>query len=112
MTACDRNGGVQLVGLTGQRPQLLGCLGRVARLAEKTMPQRQRLVRADHKPIGSLTRDRKRLLPCQQARDLTRRRKAGPLLNAAFVEHGRNRFESNPRIGQQQLPCAALRSQD
>src|SRR5215831_7685407 len=43
----NRNGGMKLMALSGEHPQLIKRLGAVLRLVEKAITQRQRLVGAD-----------------------------------------------------------------
>ncbi len=71
----NRNGGMQFVGLTRERPKLIGCGNATIGLIEQPVCQGQRLVGANDIMSGIARRYPSRLFPCQQFRDLAGLRK-------------------------------------
>src|SRR6476661_9232251 len=103
---------MQFVRLAGKQAQLVCRLCAAGRFAEQSASERQRLVGADDVAARTLRRYEARLLAREQACNFTRRRKPGIPLHGTLVDTSGNGIEWNTGIGEQDLPCLALRSQD
>src|SRR5512138_340275 len=100
---------MQFVRLASKQSQLIRRLRAAGWLAEQALPESQRLVGADDVAAWIPGRYETRLLSREQASNFTRHRKSGIPLQGAFVDIGGNGVEWNTGIGEQNLPCAALR---
>ena len=110
--ARDRNCGVQFMGTTRERAQLLGRCNPAGRLAEKGFSDCERLISADHITSRLEQRDRKRLFASQVRCDVTWRNQRRALLNSALVDISRYCYELDPGFAQQGLTRPALRSEN
>ena len=89
--AHDRDRRMEHMHLPAQQLELVPRRGPIDRLGEAALPERQRLVRAEHKPTRR--RHGQRLLPRQQGRNASGIAQTGLGLNRAFVDISGNHLD-------------------
>jgi hypothetical protein len=87
-------------------------LGPSGRLAEKIVPERQRLIGANNEVAGTTNGNRPGFLARKQRGDLIGIGMAGRVLHSPLIDIGRNGLEFYSSIREQCLTAAALRRQD
>ena len=99
---------MQRVRLSAQDLELLARGRAIGRLGEPALPERQRLIGAEHQPARLLHRHGQRLLPRQQRRDRAGIGKARVGFDAALVDIGGQHLDRDARALQQRAPARAL----
>jgi hypothetical protein len=101
---------MQLMRLSAQCHELFARGVTIHRLGKAPLPERQRLVGAEHQPAGALLRHRERLFARQPRRNRTSIRQTRFFFQRAFVDVGGYRFDRNVRAFQHQPPNHAAGS--
>jgi hypothetical protein len=74
--------------------------------------QTERLIGADHQPVGALPRDREGFFTRQQRGNIAGGDKARVMLDPALIDFGRLDIERYASVAKQGLPRAASRSKN